>query len=746
MAPNTSVNDDIPSFISTSTNSNSVNDSNDNDSDSNDSSFQSQSTTVMSIWQECDIKMTKARTLHAAVAIDDHRILVTGGIDNRFQRLKSAEVIDFWRDEISSLPEMSTARYNHVSVFQPHTEQIFAIGGYDNPDDSPTPRSSNSSTDVGGSKNNRSNRHHIGGSLKSVECLNLKQKTTMDSLCSSSSISSSSNSSSRSSNRQWEKVSSMIEARYDFAATISPYDNCIYVFGGRTDDFDPSLNDNCSSDCLRTDTSTCTTTQKSHLSVHTQSSLLSSVERYDITTNIWESIAPMAYSRASHVAVLVGQHIFILGGTCTDDDECKAGIQCEGENKIGSSPKRSSPKISSPNRSSPISAAKTEIFHIPTQTWMMGPTMPIVLSHMAAIAVLDKYIMLIGGVNHLVDQQGKSNRNKIIADTFLILDTETYRWYINGKDTTDDKVSATDHNNRLMMPRYEHVGVLLDKDKILIFGGLNDKGKILDSIEYAAVQDLLPSSLIDLLRDNEIEHDACFENMKLSHESSFEDNNMNITIDASTHEVEISLLINELEEEVHEAINHVHGEEKEFPKDELVPNYNDLISEVQFDLDDIMSEEPIQDEMKQQENQGIEVQAKHMNLHEALETDIIPPNESLFVITDIESDDEFEFEMIQSKGGEIKIQPEQQQERHINLDLILNESEIEDDEDRDDGDDFISLMKNKNDNHFNNDFTMEKNKEEEERFQDKRKRISTVTILLSVIILYILSYGGFNYK
>ena len=412
-----------------------------------------QEKSINGTWQCHPLALNSPRTLHQAVAIDDHRVVVSGGINDRFQTLKSAEIYDFWQNSVTSLPDFLVLRYFHSSVVC--DDQVFIIGG-------------------------RSNSANIDGpdsipdkSLKSVEYFNMKvdMKGTNRKHC-----------------YKWKRVSDMGISRFDFASSVTHDNKYIYVLGGKSI-VDSKIRN------------------RNEMNLENGVKFLSSVERYDMINDKWESVASMNHSRAGHHSVMVGQSIFVFGGfTCVRDKQLGYDNTVE-------------------------LARTTEIFDTSSQTWKFGPPLPFTFSNLVAIIPFQKWIILMGG-----QQSGSSDTS------YLFFNSITHDWFVNQK------------LNDLITKRNEHAQVVLDK-KILVLGGLNTKGKILKSIEFTNIEDLVAD-------ENDGDQNSVERNV--IHEQSVtvqnEDSYLNISIDASLKEVELSLLITELEEDFNEAFVQLGGD------------------------------------------------------------------------------------------------------------------------------------------------------------------------------------------
>jgi dihydrofolate reductase len=139
------------------------------------------------IQSNCNQHVTSSTTKrhdHAAVAMDEHRILITGGYNYGSDRLRSVEIFDTTNgnETTSTVPDLNGIRSDHQSVR--YKNDVFVIGGIGN----------------------------YGSYLNTVEKINI------DNLSSG-----------------WTQMSAMNEKRCKFAAALYEYgdDKYIYVFGGR---------------------------------------------------------------------------------------------------------------------------------------------------------------------------------------------------------------------------------------------------------------------------------------------------------------------------------------------------------------------------------------------------------------------------------------------------------------------------------------------------------------------------------
>jgi N-acetylneuraminic acid mutarotase len=128
---------------------------------------------IQSNWnQHVNTLTTKGRG-HAAVTIDEHRILITGGIGYNY--LSSVEIFDATNETTTIVPHMNEVRYGHQSIR--YKNNVFVIGGHD--------------------KN-------------TMERININDLSS-----------------------GWTRMSAMNEKRSGFAAAL--YGDYIYVFGGSND-------------------------------------------------------------------------------------------------------------------------------------------------------------------------------------------------------------------------------------------------------------------------------------------------------------------------------------------------------------------------------------------------------------------------------------------------------------------------------------------------------------------------------
>jgi N-acetylneuraminic acid mutarotase len=136
-------------------------------------------------WNTHQNSLPAIRGYHAAVAIDDHRILVTGGVVDDHAS-KSVEMFDIDESTTSTIPipMMSTRRYLHAAIC--HNNYAYVFGGAG-----------------------------LSGRLNSVERLHLSNININDLSTSTT---------------KWEQMQPMNEAREGCAAAIHKTD--VYIFGG----------------------------------------------------------------------------------------------------------------------------------------------------------------------------------------------------------------------------------------------------------------------------------------------------------------------------------------------------------------------------------------------------------------------------------------------------------------------------------------------------------------------------------
>jgi N-acetylneuraminic acid mutarotase len=125
---------------------------------------------IQSYWNQHVNTFNTKRRWHAAVTMDDHRILITGGMNS------SVEIFDAKNETTTTVRDMNESRYGHQSV--KYKNDIFVIGGIGN-----------------------------GGILNTVEKINMNNLSS-----------------------GWTRMSVMIEKRDSFAAAL--YGDYIYAFGG----------------------------------------------------------------------------------------------------------------------------------------------------------------------------------------------------------------------------------------------------------------------------------------------------------------------------------------------------------------------------------------------------------------------------------------------------------------------------------------------------------------------------------
>lgn len=446
---------------------------------------------IASSWRRHPISLESPRTLHQAVAVDNHRVVVSGGINDQFQMLKTVELYDFWENSAMPLPDLSVVRYFHSSVVC--DDQVFIIGGC-----------SDYAHSAGEDKINKS--------LNSVEFFNMKEWThdfNMNRCC------------------KWKSVANMGTSRFDFATCITQDNNFIYALGGKS------------------------------IGNHTSSvrgmQLLSSVERYDMINDKWEYVTSMRYPRAGHLSVTVGHEIFVFGGMTYSMNRNKQNFNAEDRVEV---------------------ARTTEIFNIRSQSWTFGPPLPIEFSNLVAIVPYEKWIVLMGG------QEPTS------TDTsYLFFNTKTHEWYVNQQ------------LNDLVTPRNEHAQTILD-EKLLVFGGLNTKGKILKTIEFTNIQDFFLSGNHD--RNFLIENSAvCEKSMDIIHDESC----LNISVESSSKEIELSLLITELEDDFHQAFVQLGGDcSMSWMEDEGFQSKDDIQDQVKLRLDGILMRDPLEQSCGKESN------------------------------------------------------------------------------------------------------------------------------------------------
>lgn len=106
--------------------------------------------------------------------------------------------------------------------------------------------------------------------------------------------------------------------------------------------------------------------------------------------------------------------------------------------------------------------------------------MPFPIPHMAAVKV-NKWIVVMAGITK------KNNKNDVNKDIY-VFDSETYQW---------DQFDGTTMN----AVQLDFAAAVLEGDNIFTIGGINEKGNIIDSIEFSTFADLsgitnVPSSTL----------------------------------------------------------------------------------------------------------------------------------------------------------------------------------------------------------------------------------------------------------
>jgi N-acetylneuraminic acid mutarotase len=132
---------------------------------------------IQSNWNQHVTTLTTKRKDHAAVAMDEHRILITGGYDDNRVILKSVEILNTTNETTTTVADMNERRFGHQSI--EYKNDVFVIGGTGN----------------------------NSGPLNKVEKININNFSS-----------------------GWTQMPTMNEKRSSFAAAL--HDKYIYVFGG----------------------------------------------------------------------------------------------------------------------------------------------------------------------------------------------------------------------------------------------------------------------------------------------------------------------------------------------------------------------------------------------------------------------------------------------------------------------------------------------------------------------------------
>jgi hypothetical protein len=246
-----------------------------------------------STWKIYPTSMTNPRDRHAALAIDNDRIVITGGMHGsralntvELLKIQNPDSSDEYQCDYSSNfnpPEMSSARWGHVSAL--YKDHVYVIGGYNSRDFIP---------------------------MKSVKRLNV------------------SNIDEPSFQPSWEGAKSMGEARQDFCS--ASHDDFIYVFGGYNQQTETYL-----SSTERYDTITnrwekvapMKQERASHAAVTIGDKIyvfggrvglttLRSTEIFDIRTQSWKNGPNMRIPLWGMAAVAIGNWIVVVGGRSND--------------------------------------------------------------------------------------------------------------------------------------------------------------------------------------------------------------------------------------------------------------------------------------------------------------------------------------------------------------------------------------------------------------------------------------------
>jgi hypothetical protein len=224
-------------------------------------------------WNQHVTTFTTKRSEHAAVAIDEHRILITGGWDGN-RGLSSVEIFDSTNETTTKVSEMNGKRFAHQSI--QYENNVFVIGGY------------------------------YGGYLNRVEKININDISS-----------------------GWTQMPTMNEKRTSFAAAL--YDKYIYVFGGyngRTnlssvERFDIPNNKweivNNNMNMKRTGHAAVTVGNKIYIIGGVDENYdnkLDSIEIFDVSSNTFQQgiIPKLPIALSSMSAIAIGKWIVVTGG------------------------------------------------------------------------------------------------------------------------------------------------------------------------------------------------------------------------------------------------------------------------------------------------------------------------------------------------------------------------------------------------------------------------------------------------
>jgi len=176
-------------------------------------------------WTTHPTTLLTARSYLSTVAIDDHRIIITGGYNHDYPYLSSAELFDSRSDgdKAEQLPPMNQGRLFHSSIYMDGF--VYVIGGYFNPAERISTNNLGSSStwetleDMQQKRSNfavaeYNNYIYAFGGRINGDSSNMVERYVV-------------------SNNTWETIKPMNQTRYDHAAMTVR--DMVFVFGGRND-------------------------------------------------------------------------------------------------------------------------------------------------------------------------------------------------------------------------------------------------------------------------------------------------------------------------------------------------------------------------------------------------------------------------------------------------------------------------------------------------------------------------------
>jgi N-acetylneuraminic acid mutarotase len=233
---------------------------------------------IQSNWNQHVTTLTTKRESHAAVAIDEHRILITGGKDGDFNGLSSVEIFDSTNETTTKVCDMNETWTADQSIR--YKNDILVIGGYNHGD--------------------------YYNTLNTVEKININDLSS-----------------------GWTKMSAMNEKRSGFAAALNG--DYIYVFGGfdghtilsSVERFDIPNNKweivNSNMNMKRYDHASVKVGNKIYIIGGWDENYkkLDSIKIFDISSNTFqqENIPNIPIALSNMSAIAIGKWIVVTGGT-----------------------------------------------------------------------------------------------------------------------------------------------------------------------------------------------------------------------------------------------------------------------------------------------------------------------------------------------------------------------------------------------------------------------------------------------